>query len=411
MPQADKANTLICKTAIIAIKGRSTNALSVRLEYQWHPSLGVLLVFDNVSPEYTACLSNWDSFPVSLQNGLKLEVKAHEVHFDKNISGSLLVQNSPVTIQQNTCALHSLHFNIVNFPSFIAGNNPCSHVEIQVGSWVLDLVAAPSTIDASAASHWPKENVVTHTGAIRRQDGGLFSVEDSLSVWKCFLRFLSFARQGRCGSVRIWGTSMDGACVWEQWGIPRTTRLSHSIPGWFDHRHGELLSQVFPKFWQQYNSDNWTTYLLALEWYLEAQSLDAPYSKIPLVQCTLERLASLLEATEGPAGKRIERSLRKIDIPLEIPKRYAALGKLAIDRKWNNGPRIFVKIRNGLIHDNEEKNPDLSGLTLWQASQLGLWYAELMLLYLFEHCGQYGNRTTQEWVGQVEVVPWAQNSL
>ena len=45
-------------------------------------------------------------------------------------------------------------------------------------------------------------------------------------------------------------------------------------------------------------------------------------------------------------------------------------------------------------------------LASFEAWQLSLWYQELAFLYLLDHQGQYRNRTTAEWVEQVEPVPW-----
>ena len=43
-----------------------------------------------------------------------------------------------------------------------------------------------------------------------------------------------------------------------------------------------------------------------------------------------------------------------------------------------------------------------------QARELGLWYTELLLLDLFGYGGRYSNRLTREWVGDVEIAPWAE---
>ena len=37
---------------------------------------------------------------------------------------------------------------------------------------------------------------------------------------------------------------------------------------------------------------------------------------------------------------------------------------------------------------------------------MSLWYQELALLYLLGHQGEYRNRLTAEWLGEVETVPW-----
>lgn len=69
----------------------------------------------------------------------------------------------------------------------------------------------------------------------------------------------------------------------------------------------------------------------------------------------------------------------------------------------------MAKFRNGFVHPNERhrnivlRADDSAAFEAWQ---LSLWYRELALLYLLDHQGRYRNRTTANWVGEVEPVPW-----
>ena len=79
-------------------------------------------------------------------------------------------------------------------------------------------------------------------------------------------------------------------------------------------------------------------------------------------------------------------------------------------RNFAHGPHTLVKIRNDLVHSDMKRGIS-SGRIYAQARELGLWYVELMLLNKFGYAGKYGNRLTQEWRGQVELVPWADSNV
>jgi hypothetical protein len=67
-------------------------------------------------------------------------------------------------------------------------------------------------------------------------------------------------------------------------------------------------------------------------------------------------------------------------------------------------------IRHGYVHANRKRRKvvlSATNLATFWAWQMSLWYQEVALLYLLDHRGQYRNRMTAEWLGQVETVPWA----
>ena len=62
------------------------------------------------------------------------------------------------------------------------------------------------------------------------------------------------------------------------------------------------------------------------------------------------------------------------------------------------------------MHSNRKRRQvvlSAPNLAVFQAWQLSLWYQELALLFLLDHQGEYRNRITAGWLGQVETVPWA----
>ena len=106
--------------------------------------------------------------------------------------------------------------------------------------------------------------------------------------------------------------------------------------------------------------------------------------------------------------------LKALDIPSESPPRYAALTAFAEKNdKWDSCEAL-TELRNGFVHANEKRRKvvfEADGrAAVFGAWQLSLWYQELALLRLLRYQGSYRNRTTAEWVGQVEPVPWSGRS-
>lgn len=150
---------------------------------------------------------------------------------------------------------------------------------------------------------------------------------------------------------------------------------------------------------------------MALHWFLLSNETRMLEGSIVLNQAALERLSQEFVQAKGDRkeGTWIKDALIKAGIPIMFPTQHQDLRKFAEAAGFEHGPHALVKIRNDLIHSNM-KFGTLCGDIYSQARELGLWYAELMLLRIFGYKGKYGNRLTQESPGQVELVPWAAGS-
>ena len=92
-----------------------------------------------------------------------------------------------------------------------------------------------------------------------------------------------------------------------------------------------------------------------------------------------------------------------------FPRRLFAFRRIPVlnwqgwqpEHGWKHGPHALVAMRNEVVHPSP-KYGRLSPRAYYEAWNLGQWYLELMLLRLCEASGEYGNRLTQKWVGEVE---------
>ena len=93
------------------------------------------------------------------------------------------------------------------------------------------------------------------------------------------------------------------------------------------------------------------------------------------------------------------------------PSRRSSRTSLPSRRRTTGRRRheTLAEIRHGYVHSNKKRRQvvlSAPNLATFEAWQLSLWYQELALLYLLGHHGEYRNRLTAEWLGQVERVPW-----
>jgi hypothetical protein len=80
--------------------------------------------------------------------------------------------------------------------------------------------------------------------------------------------------------------------------------------------------------------------------------------------------------------------------------------KIEKELKQIDAPYLFTKVRNDIVHSKK----DIENLTdyFYDASDLGLWYLELVLLAIFNYRGCYSNRLPRyRQNGETELVPWS----
>jgi histone deacetylase complex regulatory component SIN3 len=93
----------------------------------------------------------------------------------------------------------------------------------------------------------------------------------------------------------------------------------------------------------------------------------------------------------------------------ESPPLLKDLQELASKHQWKDGLHALTTIRNDIVHS--KKNIENLETYLYDASDLGLWYLELVLLAIFDYQGNYHNRLPKyQQNGEKEPVPWSNNN-
>ncbi len=327
---------------------------------------------------------------------------------------SLLPKREPISIHYTGESLSSVEFGILNFPDFLGeqdkivetngSSNRVGAVSLKADPWIVDITAAPNLSDLKKELAATGGYGITHSGTVRRADGDEFRNSEVEQILSGLSLFLSFARGAYCGLTLVKGRNRDGQVAWERWGTNSVTGW-FSPPSWFDRHHGHLLAEVFPGFWRLYQEQE-RSLRVVVTLYLDSNlgsshgvGLDGG---LILTQAALERLA---HKEVGKTGKRIAKALRKNRISekaLFIPTDSCPeLARLATKHGWKHGPHALVEIRNTVVHPSQ-KYGKISARAYYEAWNLGQWYFELMLLSRCQARGEYRNRLTQKWVGEVE---------
>ena len=382
------------------------------------PAIHSLLANDLIQNETTY---------IRLKTGIQVQVMPYGT--------SLVPVDGSVTALDTGEPLHSVHFGLINFPDFIKQGSVESYISddgrkgyrvskaIQLSGppWLLEIRPVDNIGKVKNFLSQQRGFGLTHRGSVRRSDGQSFSKHSVQSVIEALTLFCSFARGVYCGLTLLTGTNQSGEPVWERWGVTNVEPWK-GHRSWFDTLNGQILEDVFPGFWAQYQGiQQYDRTRIALEWYLESNGQKALHSSIVLSQAALERL-SFLQVGKRLTGKQmgrkdgetegewIARALSQAGVDCKIPASCTALEQLRRTNGLDHGPHTIVKIRNDLIHEDMSYGI-LPADVYRQAKELGLWYVEMLLLKLFDYKGIYANRLTQQWRGQVEPVPWAPTTV
>ena len=332
---------------------------------------------------------------------------------------SLFPNKEPVSIHHTGDSLSSVEFGVLNFPEFIGEQdeftesngsyNRVGAVSLQADPWIVDIIASPNLSDLKKELAATGGFGITHSGTVRRFDGNEFRVSEVEQLLSGLSLFLSFARGAYCGLTLIKGKSQGGQVAWECWGSQNVTGW-FSPPSWFDINHGHLLAEFFPGFWHLYKKpEKDLRFIITL--YLDSNlgrshgvGLDGC---LIFIQAALERMAheSIGVKDDKKTGAWIAEALVESGISekaLSIPSDPCPeMAKLANVRGWKHGPHALVDIRNSVVHPSQ-KYGKISSRAYYEAWNLGQWYLELMFLSRFNPRGDFGNRLTQKWVGEVE---------
>ena len=411
----------LAETDIVKIDGHSVDIpVSVALHLYPFPRVEI------ESNAFSDLANRRDHLAIELRNSAQLDVRLGALHFNPE-KAILIPASQPATVIDKKSALKEVSFAILDFPQFYGQQDKCINngeqcvripqARLETSEWRIDITGVPNIREAEEILKQSRGHGITYEGSIIRLGGETFQANDVEPLLEALRVFLSIARGAACSLALVRGKDQKSQDSWVRWGV------HHSEP-WLDYHsavsgvHSNILSDLFPEFWALFlaQEDRGGAMLPALDWYVQSNAIKAPYIGIILTYAALEGLSYLVldeEEESNPektkcrsGGRPIERALRKMQIPLALPKNCKDLR--TIKAKWIKGSHALADIRNDLIHPHK----DLVGVSTtdhWKAWHLGQWYFELMLLSRLGYQGCYRNRlaNTQRNEESIAPVPWA----
>ena len=263
--------------------------------------------------------------------------------------------------------------------------------DLRHDGWNIGLVDLPESRDRYEHLRATGGYSVTHVGQLTRIDGSAFAVQSAKKILEPLRAFLSLARGAACSLPIRWGRGTDGEIVWRQFQSPIVDSWRHRL-SWFDERHGELLGELFGPFCRVHDDERLHEPLvLALHWYRHCNTNSSGnQGSLILGMAALDLLSALIvvgrcgsmsaqKHDELGAAKKLRALLKALDVPADIPKRYAALTAFAEKNGMSNSFEALVELRHGLVHANEKRRRVVLGSVgrdaVFDAWQMSLWFA------------------------------------
>jgi hypothetical protein len=418
-----------------------------KVEFKWFPYSGIRFTFTSNNSS-----TRLETGEASLRL-LEISASANVQILNTNIGSTVFVGGqiyAPITVGSEVGLTYVL-FHVVNFHDLIgrptavltseSGWRTIERNLLEAEGWRITLDQLETTSEQTRQLNVQGGFAITHIGKLEKFDGQAFSGREAIDFLDICSHFFSFARGFRIPIILLVGYNSNNEITWQYWASRRGIYW-RGVDSWFPTTENQVLADVFPgflKWWQDWDK----TANVTLHWYLESNiNAGAIEGATVLTQVALELIAWVLLvekekaiSPEGfdklPASDKFRLLLAKIGIPLKIPPErqsqpvpdlfqsfvppppplIPALVKLASSRDWMDGPHAFTELRNGIVHPKKlQKVLNAASEARVDASNLGLWYLELVLLAIFGYQGRYENRLVRpRQSGDTDFVPWSRN--
>lgn len=310
--------------------------------------------------------------------------------------------------------VNSVHFGIVNMPSFIWTRDVPDHVEqgelsLESDEW---LVAIKPVGDSDFFSHLRDTNgyAITHNGSIRCKRGTFSSLEAANQL-RALHYFFSFARGCWCPPVLAFGLDDKGHVTWEDWRVWNLDNASWRTT-WLDTAYPQGLHLLYPGFLKLWESVRQPTLTRLIHMYVEANAHTSVDTGIVLSVVALQLMMwTVSRDRKGRRTKEVSELLKWMDIPNEVPPATPELLSYAhslfpLEPERRRGSAMLEEVRNGIVHPTRRRQTPLDAVM--DARFLGLHWFELAMLKMMGYQGSFVDRLQRHHVfGDHIRVPWA----
>jgi len=389
--------------------------LTGKILFTWLPDLKVKLNGTLIKP-----LNN-SIFPFSNTNFL-VEIENTERNFastgfllrltSKDLNQISLYLRPPITFGDLNNKASQVRFEIPNLRSF--NGQPVHNKKtafrnrllFENKEYVITLDKSTSFIEKNQELKERGGFILLYAGKLVSRNKSEVSYDETLNVLDSFGYFLQFINGKRTHPLFIKGIHKR-KYVWESYTPYIIDRYKY-VKSWSPEHSTEGLLDLWGNFSNLWSNESDRECLrTVLHWYVEA-NLNSAFAvgSIVLIQNALEllfhwfisekkRYVNQSDADNISAAAKIGFLLSSMQILPDIPKEFEGL--IGYAKKYNitNGPEVFIKIRNCIVHPSLKKRitlKELEGKAIFEAKELGIWYVEIILLKFMNYKGEYQNR-------------------
>ena len=426
---------VLARTTIELLLGDSPVTARAKVVLRLSPRPRVVIEFDfprNTNDQAAAYGASNDIqtrqfLDVRIASGIKIRTSVGgewRIGGNESWCGGMLVPAAqPATVVHNSDKVSRCKFALINFPNLwgaqdihrpVEGRENVTTVfqrmELVADQWLVQITGVDAVGSLDHLMRRSGGSAITHVGSVARTDEGDFALDELDRVLDALHLFLSFVRGSYCGLAFLSGQDSQRRTVWKQWGSREAEPWRGPLSTWMNPGESEVLSSLFDGFFRRFVDPSWNDAVSqVLRWYLRSNESSEPAVGIALTQAALERLSHAInQQRAGPTGEQIADALGVAGVSSTIPSQCPELITIAQSNILAHGPHAFVKMRNNLVHPDNQLGP-VPPAAYAEAWHLGQWYVELMLLYLFGYSGRYYNRlrATRGHGAPIQSVPWA----
>ncbi|RNI27902.1 hypothetical protein EFA69_17585 [Rufibacter immobilis] len=264
--------------------------------------------------------------------------------------------------------------------------------------------------------------ILQYSGELTSKKGNI-NLEEARKAFSCLNKFLTFLNGRRTSALFIHGVYNEET-IWSDF-TPYLVDQYKSSFRWLPIDSSKKINLIWNRFsllWQEVNSRDFLS--TAIHWYIEVNNNTGfTTGSIVTAQIALELLYNwtivenkkLLigkDAENITAANKIRLLISFVGLDYEVPPAFKGLQEfIKNDKNLKDGPDAVVRIRNYIVHSQEDKRKILHLIpnkVLHEALQLSIWYIEMSLLFILGYKGEYHNRCSEaQYIGDTETVPWA----
>jgi hypothetical protein len=388
--------------------------VSGKIFFTWVPYMGVKyegIATTDLYLHQIAAFRNTRKFDLKLTDQIIAKVHLNNFkisNFDEPIKVSGLTSGATL-IGDKSVPVEKVIFSIPNMRSF-HGEPVAKGTSATKGRLRFDLDDFAITVDQDLnynEKHGKLENqggfMLLWNGEIVKKVGCIRHAELS-SLLSALTKFFSFLNGRRCSPCFLQG-KYAGSVIWTDYTGFRTDQYKDVI-SWPPEHSLEGIADLWRRFYEHWKIENDRDVLNTIvHWYVEANNNSGfAEGAIVMIQTALELIYNwhLIEGKGLLTGRDAEsitasNKIRLLLADLKIPKDLPLFCKALKDIGADDAPEAFVRIRNSIVHSQEEKRKKLSEIpdnAIVEAMHLGIWYIEIMTLKILGYKGKYQSRVS-----------------